>query len=176
MFEKIEYWLRKKFIGSRTDFAEFCWMIKPWPVNLASSAVIIRDEKILLARPKNRSHFYPPGGLIDRNENPQEACMREVEEELRVKIKVIASLSPTIRWNINEAEKINKKRILVVFNYLAEIIGGQVEAVQSENSGMIKEYRWVGLKDFRKLPILPGIKGVFQEGLRLKKQWTITKF
>jgi len=57
--------------------------------------VIIRNSRgeILLGKRKPSSPYYPnywglPGGLVDRNEKIEGAAIREVKEELGVKIKV----------------------------------------------------------------------------------------
>ena len=171
MWGKIEYWLRRKLIGNKKDFAEFCWIVKPWRVNLVATAIIVRNNKILLVRPKNRTVFYPPGGLIERDEDPEKACIREVKEELGVKIKIITPLAPTIRWNINGASQPEKQRVLVVFNYLAGITRGKERVVKSDDLGATAEYCWVSLRGFKKLPVLDGVKEGFREGLSFIRKY-----
>lgn len=46
----------------------------------------IQDKKILSARSKGRDVFYLPGGKRETGESDKEALVREIEEELSVKI------------------------------------------------------------------------------------------
>jgi 8-oxo-dGTP diphosphatase len=46
----------------------------------------IRDGKLLSARSKNKSLFYLPGGKREIGESDEQALMREIEEEVSVKL------------------------------------------------------------------------------------------
>lgn len=49
----------------------------------------IRNGKLLSARSKNKTLFYLPGGKRERGESDEQALMREIQEE--VSVKLIAS-------------------------------------------------------------------------------------
>ncbi len=38
-------------------------------------------EKLLILKPTYKDHWLLPGGVIETNESPREACIREVKEE-----------------------------------------------------------------------------------------------
>lgn len=46
----------------------------------------IRDGKLLSARSKNKKLFYIPGGKREDGESDQQALIREVQEEISVKL------------------------------------------------------------------------------------------
>ncbi|MFT7052798.1 MAG: 8-oxo-dGTP diphosphatase [Psychromonas sp.] len=46
----------------------------------------IRDGKLLSARSKNKKLFYIPGGKREDGESDQQALIREIKEEMSVKI------------------------------------------------------------------------------------------
>jgi 8-oxo-dGTP pyrophosphatase MutT (NUDIX family) len=45
------------------------------------------DENILIVKPTYREEWLLPGGIVEANESPADACAREVEEELGLRIK-----------------------------------------------------------------------------------------
>ena len=54
--------------------------------------IYIVDNKLLLVRSHNKTHFYLPGGKRDLGESDQQALVREISEELSVDL-----LESTIR-------------------------------------------------------------------------------
>ncbi|MFY0593514.1 NUDIX hydrolase [Roseivirga sp.] len=47
----------------------------------------IKDNRILVARSKGKEAFYIPGGKRETNETDAQALIREIDEELSVKLK-----------------------------------------------------------------------------------------
>lgn len=59
---------------------------------IASSAIIIKDKKILLIKRSNYTKVFPehwacPGGRADEGESPEENVVREVKEEINLEFK-----------------------------------------------------------------------------------------
>ena len=52
------------------------------PHALGAQVMLIRDEQVLLARPRYRRHWYFPGGTVDRGESVERAARREASEEV----------------------------------------------------------------------------------------------
>lgn len=65
---------------------------------LAGAGAFITDPegRVLLVKPNYRDHWGWPGGHIDKGEAPEEACGREVEEELGLKLPVGRLLA--VQW------------------------------------------------------------------------------
>jgi len=59
---------------------------------IVSAAVIIEDQKVLVSQRPSQSHmsgFWEfPGGKVETNESPQDALVREIQEELGIPIRV----------------------------------------------------------------------------------------
>lgn len=105
-----------------------------------ATAVIIKDNKILLLKRNNEpfvGSWDLPGGFMQEKETPEQALIREVEEELGGKATTITFIKTqhgTHLW---------KKDIVPILTsvFLVEI-NGEI-TLDAENS----EYRWVALKD-----------------------------
>jgi 8-oxo-dGTP diphosphatase len=78
---------------------------------LASGALFVDDDRVLLVRKSYGNRWDIPGGYVDRGESPASACAREVREEL--------GLDRTVRrllvhdWAPNGAEG---DKILYIFD------------------------------------------------------------
>ncbi|TCO53504.1 NUDIX domain-containing protein [Actinocrispum wychmicini] len=78
---------------------------------LASGALFVDGDKVLLVRKTYGNRWDIPGGYVDRGESPAAACEREVREELGLTRTVNRLLVHD--WAPNEAEG---DKILYVFD------------------------------------------------------------
>ncbi len=91
------------------------------PLNsiIASGPVIIEDGKVLLNREQKEDGITPwmfPGGEVEEfDKSLEDACRREVMEEMGIEIEIIKPLQP-IMLNQNE-------RVIILIHYLAKRIG-----------------------------------------------------
>lgn len=76
-------------------------------VTIITSAVVLDGEKILLVKNKNKDHWYPPGGKLERGETIKEGAIREVKEETGIDIR-IEKLLYAREYGISADEKIVK--------------------------------------------------------------------
>jgi 8-oxo-dGTP diphosphatase len=53
-------------------------------IELIARAVIIKKDKILLCKQKDKDYYFLPGGHINFGETAQQALQREIQEELGV--------------------------------------------------------------------------------------------
>ena len=106
---------------------------------IASGPVIIEDGKILLNREQKPDGITPwmiPGGEVeDFDASLEDACKREVREEMGLEIEILKPLRPMLLQH--------KGRIIVLIHYLAKRIG---EIKPADN---ISEWAW---HDVRNLP------------------------
>ncbi len=63
---------------------------KSLPKKRMGAGALIRNEKgdILLMQPTYKKNWEIPGGIVEANESPYQACLREIKEELGMKVKV----------------------------------------------------------------------------------------
>jgi len=85
------------------------------------------DEEIFVLVSQHSQHHgwvFPKGLVGDHveGENKEETALREVEEEVGVKGKIIKALTPVTYWFVFEKEKIRK----TVYYFLMEYAGGDI--------------------------------------------------
>ncbi len=83
------------------------------------SIFIVHKDKVLLHVHKRAKKILPLGGHIEPNELPEEACMREVQEESGLKI----NLYNPQNVSLNNACSLDGERLLVnpIYTILSEI-------------------------------------------------------
>ncbi len=56
---------------------------------MASGALILNDQKeVLLVNPNYRDNWLIPGGMVEDNESPHNACLREIKEEIDLTLSI----------------------------------------------------------------------------------------
>lgn len=62
--------------------------VKNLPKKRMGAGVIFFDEqnRILIVKPSYKNHWSMPGGVVEENESPRQACIREVKEEINLDV------------------------------------------------------------------------------------------
>ena len=63
-------------------------------IDFTASAFIVHEDKILLIHHKKLDTWLQIGGHIELDEDPDEAMMREIEEECGLKVEFIGEMAP----------------------------------------------------------------------------------
>lgn len=125
---------------------------------IASGPVIIEDGKVLLNKEKKETGITPwlfPGGKMESLDiSLEEACEREVKEEMGIDIEIIKALKPMIAKRPEKPEN-----LVVLIHFLAKRIG---EITPGEE---IAEWAW---HDIHNLPedCAPNIRPVIEDYIR----------
>jgi len=130
----MEYWkLLRERIGHETLI-----------LNGAAGA-IIKDNKILLVKNKNKSLWQIPGGLQEVDESLEETIIREIYEELHLKLKVksIISIFSSSKWKIEFANG-DKIQQVTIFFLMDGIFDNKDIIIQKDE---ISEYRLFEMND-----------------------------
>jgi ADP-ribose pyrophosphatase YjhB (NUDIX family) len=63
--------------------------IKNLPTKRMASGVIILNNRgeVLLVKPTYKNHWSIPGGVVDKDESPRDAAIREAKEEINIELK-----------------------------------------------------------------------------------------
>ena len=118
---------------------------------LTSTAVIIRDQKFLVAK-RNQEPFKGEwdfiGGYIQKNESSEEGLKRELKEELGVdcELTFLRSFTGTDTYN-------NFQYPVLTFVYLTEI-KGEIKLDTTENS----EVEWIPISELDKVAFDSGME------------------
>ncbi len=86
-------------------------------------SVVIRDDKILLARERSDGGFSLPGGFADINYSPSEVAVKEVCEETGLNVRAIRVLA-VIDTDRHDFPPLEYHYYKIVF--LCELIGGEL--------------------------------------------------
>ena len=118
---------------------------------LAVKGIIRRsDGKMLVLKRSSKDDHKPGvwetvGGGMDREETPQEALMREIQEDTSLDVRV------DVPFNVFSFKK-DTGEFKVGITFLCEYLSGEV-MLSDEHS----EYRWIDPKEFADLESVPSL-------------------
>ena len=110
------------------------------------AAILQNDDKILIAKKKEGkplAGFYEfPGGKVEEGENPEDSLVRELMEEMSIKVTVKDYVGKSIYDYGNG-------KVIELLGYTAEIIEGDIVLTDHD------EYRCVTLEEVCNYNIAP---------------------
>jgi 8-oxo-dGTP diphosphatase len=112
---------------------------------IASGALFVNQDQILLVRKTYGNTWDIPGGYVDRGESPASACLRELREELGLSRTVKRLLVNDWAPNDNEGDK-----ILYIFD-CGEL--GQDEYDIHLDCVEVDKIEWVGVEGIARFVI-----------------------
>lgn len=123
------------------------------PIMLAVAGVAVRDGRLLLVR--DRHGFWgSPGGWVEPGEDPEEAVIREVREELGVEAEVTRAFRPHLVWHVERATEPVSFLLLV---YGIRLASHDFELDPNE----VTDARWAGAEEWDGLEMLPYVRELF---------------
>ena len=135
-------------------------------------AIIIEDNKVLMAKNDSNSYYYSVGGAVKQNETSEEAVLREVIEETGIAYEIDRLIF--IHENLfmgDDGKMFDKIRPCheIAFYYLMKPKGIKIFDKTSYNMyGVEENVSWVDLDEYEKLEAYPAwlskeIKNIFNE-------------
>ena len=142
-------------------------------IDFVSVAYITHNNKVLLADHIKYNTWLPVGGHIELREDPEQALLREVQEECGLKITLLGKRLPEIPGDTTKPlvtpqhiniHDITEKHKHVVFVYYAKSNSDQFTVAEKEH----RKLKWFTKEelDNPKYNIKPFIKIYSQEALR----------
>ncbi len=128
---------------------------------IVACGLIRKGKKILLAKRHSKSKFQGgkwemSGGKIAIFENPKDTLMRELEEELGIKVKV-GELFDVVDVILENEEE---KRHVILIAYLCDWLSGEPRTIECE------EVVWLEKKDLKGLDFTVGTKPFIKKYLQ----------
>ena len=127
---------------------------------LSCGAIVIKDNKILIAKPYKNTHWNIPKGKPNDNESFFDTASRETLEECNVDI----NKNSLIR-ELGTFKYLKKKNLylyLVVLNYEPELKCNSyfLDKNVNENVPEMVDFKWIEFKDYKKY-FSPAMNSVF---------------
>lgn len=110
-----------------------------------------QNSDILIVKPSYKDHWSIPGGVVEENESPRIACIREVKEEIGLEIRELKFLC--VDWT-SPVEKKGESLQFIFFG--GALDAGQIHSIQLAEQE-ISEYKFLSLE--KALPFLSGKLG-----------------
>lgn len=120
---------------------------KNLPMKRAGAGAFIFNEKneLLIVKPNYKDYWSIPGGTIDLNESPRQACQREIKEEIGLEIKDVRFLC------VDYTPAIGDKNESFQFAFYGGILSEeQIKKIKIQRSEL-DEYKFVHAEDAFKL-------------------------
>lgn len=110
------------------------------------AAILKKDNKILIAKKKQgkplAGYWEFPGGKVEKQETQEEALIRELKEEMDIKIEINDYIGESI-YDYGD------NKIVSLKGYTAIIESGNINLSDHD------EYRWVTLEEIKGYKIAP---------------------
>jgi 8-oxo-dGTP diphosphatase len=131
---------------------------------LGVGAIIVRDDRVLLARrinPPLQGEWSIPGGLVEVGETSREAIIREVREETSLEIEPTKLVEVFERILRDQESRVQYHYVLI--DYYCRIISG------AEGAGSdVGEICWASIDDLEKMSVSPETCAVIRRALEMK--------
>jgi len=125
------------------------------------SVVIVRDDKVLLVKHKERSEhptdtYGLPAGRIEKNETPEEAAIREAKEEVGLKVKNLKRIGKYYAW----LERKDGKEYMDMITFFCEEFEDEVKGETD-----ITEPKWLKINELDSYNLVQNVKNAIMDGI-----------
>lgn len=112
---------------------------------VVSAAIIVANDKILIAK-RGKTKSLPnlwefPGGKVEENESPEVCVVREIQEELKINIKVYRNYK-TVEHSYDFSD-------IKLISFLAEYESGTVKLTEHA------DFKWVAIDELKEYEFAP---------------------
>ncbi|MGZ3687633.1 MAG: bis(5'-nucleosyl)-tetraphosphatase [Bdellovibrionota bacterium] len=127
----------------------------PSPKTLSAGIIPVRRDgnRWLFLLLRSYAYWDFPKGMVEENEDPLSAALRELKEETGL-------ARAQVRWGEDYYETAPYSRGKVARYFLAEVFNAQVELLPNPDNGIVEHhgFRWLSYED-AKLLVVPRVRG-----------------
>ena len=141
----------------------------------AVGAVILEQEHVLLiqrGQPPAVGKWTLPGGVVEVGESPEEAIIREVQEECSVKIMILAVLDVVNRVIRDEDGKVQYHYVII--DYLVRCQEANCEdglpEIAPHPETDVRNVRWVPFQELEHYDVTKGLCPVIRAGIAMQSR------
>jgi len=149
--------------------------LPPWarllPKHFTASAFVLQDNRILLVNHRKHRVWIYPGGHVEPDETPDEACLREVFEETGVACHIVSPRDDTlgepdvvevlhVPWMVlceRIAPGTEPEHCHIDFAYVCEPLPGEGSYL-TEDTRETNGVGWFTLEETRSLSLFPDFR------------------
>lgn len=110
-----------------------------------AAGIIIQERRLLVERSKGKDYFISPGGSIEKGETPEQALVRELEEEFTIIVQAV-DLEHFGRYEAVAANHPDRQVVMEVF-FVKRFRG------DCKPSSEVEQLAWVNSKNEDRLPL-----------------------
>ena len=103
--------------------------------------ILNAKDEILIVKPSYKGHWSIAGGVINENESPRTACLREAKEEIGIDLKDVKFLCVDYKSNSGE-----KGESLQFIFFGGKLSGSEIENIKLDGKEIV-EYRFMKIDD-----------------------------
>jgi 8-oxo-dGTP pyrophosphatase MutT (NUDIX family) len=141
-------------------------------IDFTVAVFIVHEERLLLIHHRKLDHWLPIGGHIELDEDPEQAALREAEEESGLRVELLGERPPTTEEGCRallaprfmDIHRINATHEHIGLIYWARPLAGEVALAEAEHH----DIRWVAETELDSLhpPMKESVKWYCRQALR----------
>lgn len=105
-----------------------------------------KDNELLIVKPSYKDYWSIPGGTVDQDESPRQACAREIKEEIDLDIHTLRFLA--VDYNSRESEEKNESLQFIFYGGI--LTDELISKIKLDGKELI-EYRFVPISEAKNL-------------------------
>jgi 8-oxo-dGTP diphosphatase len=125
-------------------------------MNIVTAAIIEKDNRLLIAQREGGSHMeYKwefPGGKLEPGETPEECIVREIKEELDMKIEVL-DIYKVVQFKYMEKD-------ILLLAYKCRLLEGEGKTIECN------DFRWVKRDELNNFDFVPADVAIVEKILK----------
>lgn len=125
---------------------------------VSAGGVVCREQgallEVVLISVGDPARWQLPKGIVDSDETPEQAALREVREEAGVSATIIAPLDPVEYWYVGSRGKRRVRFHKIVHFFVMQYAGGDV----ADHDHEVNEAAWVSVDQAQQLLAFKGEK------------------